>query len=117
MAVEMLSRYSWPGNIRELKNLVERLLVFSEADTIMPSDIYSEIGMPHLPEDDNLSYNEAKRKITDEFNRAVINKALLKHNGNVTRAAEALKLDRANFQRLMRKYGISSKEFKEQSVN
>jgi DNA-binding NtrC family response regulator len=117
MAVEMLSRYSWPGNIRELKNLVERLLVFSETDTIMPADIYSEIGMPHLPEDDNLSYNEAKKKITDDFNRAVINKALLKHSGNVTRAAEALKLDRANFQRLMRKYGISSKEFKEQSVN
>jgi two-component system response regulator AtoC len=112
-AVEMLSRYNWPGNVRELKNLVERLVVFSEADTIMPGDISSEIGMPHSSEDDELPYNEAKRKITDEFNRAVINKALLKHNGNVTRAADALKLDRANFQRLMRRYGITSKEFKE----
>lgn len=112
-AVEMLSSYNWPGNVRELKNLVERLVVFSDADTIMPGDISSEIGMPHSSEDDEVSYNEAKRKITDEFNRAVINKALLKHSGNVTRAAEALKLDRANFQRLMRRYGIASKEFKE----
>ncbi|MBI5099715.1 MAG: sigma-54-dependent Fis family transcriptional regulator [Nitrospirae bacterium] len=113
-AVEMLSRCNWPGNVRELKNLVERLVVFSDADTIMPNDIpLSETGMPYLTEDDKFSYNEAKRKITDEFNRAIINKALLKHNGNVTKAAEVLKLDRANFQRLMRKYGISSREFKE----
>jgi len=116
-AVEMLSSYNWPGNVRELKNLVERLMVFSDADTIMPGDISSEIGMPHSSEEDELPYNEAKRKITDEFNRAVINKALLKHNGNVTRAADALKLDRANFQRLMRRYGITSKEFKEVGGN
>ncbi len=60
----------------------------------------------------NLSYNEAKRKITDEFNCTIINRVLLKHNGNVTKAAEALKLDRANFQRLMRKYGSHPKNLK-----
>jgi DNA-binding NtrC family response regulator len=113
MAVEMLSRYNWPGNVRELKNLIERLVVFAEADTIMPEDISSEIEMPFFSDDDELSYNDAKRKITDEFNRTIINRVLLKQNGNVTKAAEALKLDRANFQRLMRKYGISSREFKE----
>lgn len=112
-AAAMLSRCNWPGNVRELKNLIERLLVFAEADKIMPGDIASELGMTYFSGDDELSYNEAKRKMTDEFSRTVINKALLKHNANVTRAAEALKLDRANLQRLMRKYGITSKEFKE----
>jgi DNA-binding NtrC family response regulator len=113
MAVEMLSRYNWPGNVRELKNLIERLVVFAEGDTIIPGDIASEIEMPYFSDDDELSYNEAKRKITDEFNCTIINRVLLKHNGNVTKAAEALKLDRANFQRLMRKHNILSKGFKE----
>jgi len=113
MAVEMLTRYDWPGNVRELKNLIERLVVFTEADTIMPGDISSELDIPYFSDDDELSYTEAKRKITDEFNRTIINKVLLKYDGNVTRAAEALKLDRGNFQRLMRKYNISSREFKE----
>ncbi|MBS3757753.1 MAG: sigma-54-dependent Fis family transcriptional regulator [Desulfobacterales bacterium] len=38
-AVEMLQQYSWPGNIRELKNLLERLMIISEKDTIVPEDI------------------------------------------------------------------------------
>ena len=65
---------------------------------------------------EGLAYNEAKKKMIDEFSRAIINRSLLKHDGNVTKAAEELKLDRANFQRLMRRYQISSREFKEDQI-
>ena len=113
-AVAMLSGYSWPGNIRELKNLLERLTIFTDAETITIEDLPPEIlKLPCILESRDIAYNEAKRRILDEFNRAIINKSLQKYDGNVTRAAEDLKLDRANFQRLMRKYRISSREFKE----
>jgi DNA-binding NtrC family response regulator len=114
--VSLLCRYNWPGNVRELKNLMERLVTFTDSDTITTDDLPPEfLPDPFMIEGGPLSYNEAKKKAVDDFNRSIITKSLLNHEGNVTRAAEELKLDRANFQRLMRKYGISSKKFKEQS--
>jgi len=117
-AVSLLCQYSWPGNVRELKNLVERLVTLTDAATIstddLPPEFRSDLSMTH---DELLSYNEAKSKILDDFNRSIIRMRLIMHNGNVTRAAEELKLDRANFQRLMRKYHISSKNFKGQVLS
>jgi DNA-binding NtrC family response regulator len=115
-AVSLLCRHNWPGNVRELKNLMERLVTFTDSDTIMPDDLPPELLLePFTLNGEPLAYNEAKKKVVDDFNRSIITKALLKNEGNVTRAAEELKLDRANFQRLMRNYRISSREFKEQS--
>ncbi len=74
------------------------------------------LRMVYILDDEGLAYNEAKRKIVEEFSRAIINRSLLKHDGNVSKAAEELKLDRANFQRLMRRYRISSKGFKGNSL-
>jgi len=114
-AVSILCQYSWPGNVRELKNLTERLVTFTDSATIstddLPPEYRSDLSLAH---DELLSYNEAKRKVLDDFNRAIIRNFLIKHKGNVSQAAGELKLDRANFQRLMRKYRISSRSFKEQ---
>jgi len=116
-SVTILCQYDFPGNVRELKNYMDRLVTFSDSDTIMPEDLPPEVlRMVYIMDDEGLTYNEAKRKIVDEFSRAIIGRSLLKHDGNVSRAAEELKLDRANFQRLMRRYRISSREFKEKSL-
>lgn len=115
--VTVLSQYSFPGNIRELKNVVERLVTLTDADTIMPEDLPPEImRMVYILDGEGLAYNEAKRKIVDDFSRAIIHRSLLRHDGNVTKAAEELKLDRANLQRLMRRYRISSSEFRGNSI-
>jgi DNA-binding NtrC family response regulator len=112
-AVSILSRYDFPGNVRELKNITERLVTLTDADTIMPDDLPPEVlRMVYILDDEGLPYNEAKKKIIDEFNRAIIGRCLLKHSGNVTKASEELRLDRANFQRLMRKYRITAAEFR-----
>jgi two-component system response regulator AtoC len=115
-SVSILSRYSFPGNVRELKNLMESLVALTDADTIKPDDLPPEIMSKvcfFCAEGDELSYNEARKKILDEFNRSIIFRTLLKHDGNVTKAAKELNLDRANFQRLMRTYQTPSKEFKD----
>ena len=115
-ALSLLCRYDWPGNVRELKNLVERLVTFTDAGTIKSDDLPPEFLQGSFALDDGtLAYNEAKKKVLDGFNRSIITKSLFRNEGNVTRAAEELGLDRANFQRLMRRYRISSKQFREQS--
>ncbi len=112
-ALEKLINYDWPGNVRELENMIERLVIFSGADTITPEDLPAElhnIFCNTLASD--LSYNEAKKRMLKEFHKSFISKKLRETNGNVTQAAEGIKLDRANFQRLMRRYEIVSEEYK-----
>lgn len=112
--IHILSHHQWPGNVRELKNLIEKLVILCDADTILPADLPPEmLRLPSFMDDGGLSYNDAKRKMVDEFNTTIVKRALLNNNGNVTKAAEGLQLDRANFQRLMRKYGITSGEYKD----
>ncbi len=110
----ILSRYDYPGNVRELKNIIESLVTLVDSDTIMPADLPHEVlKTVYIIEDEGLAYNDAKKKMLNEFDRAIITRSLIRHDGNVSKAAEELKLDRANFQRLMRRYGISSGEFRD----
>ncbi len=116
MALELLSQYSWPGNIRELNNIINQLVTFVDKEIIVPSDLpYNVVKVFSLLDDSSRSYTDAKKKLLDNFNREIINRALMKCCGNVTKAAKELSLDRGNFQKLMRKYQISSKEYKEKS--
>ncbi|MEZ4741413.1 MAG: sigma-54 dependent transcriptional regulator [Bdellovibrionota bacterium] len=124
-ALNQLMAYKWPGNIRELKNLVERIAIMSEDVTIAEID---EIGT--LPGDSNglrdLSNkgNETDKNemTTDEFSffcgqlpwqdfhqeagKAFIKHTLKKAGGNVSEAARILCLERAYLHRLMRKLGV-----------
>ncbi len=112
-ALEKLINYDWPGNVRELENMIERLVIFSGTDTIMPEDLPAELNnvfCNNLASD--LSYHEAKKRMLNEFHKSFISKKLMETNGNVTKAAERIKLDRANFQRLMRRYLIVPEEYK-----
>jgi len=114
VALRLLSRYSWPGNIRELKSLIEQLVIMLDTDVITPSDLPNEIiTLSYLFDEESQSYTDAKKKLLDNFNREIVSHTLLKCHGNVTKAAKELSIDRGNLQKLMRKYKIISKEFKE----
>jgi DNA-binding NtrC family response regulator len=112
-ALDILTNYNWPGNVRELENMIERLVVFTPSETVMPDDLPSEVKDTVCKKiNSSLSYQEAKKQVIDEFNQNFIACTLRQTEGNVTKAAEKLKLDRANLQRLMRKYRITSSEYK-----
>lgn len=113
-ALDILTNYNWPGNVRELENVIERVVVFTVSDTITPEELPCETKDTVCNNiNADLPYQEAKKKFLDEFNRNLIKKNLIQTGGNVTKTAEKLMLDRANLQRLMRKYGIASTEYKE----
>lgn len=116
MALELLLQHSWPGNIRELKSLINQMVTFVDEEIIMPADLpHHIIKFFNFLDNSTQSYTDAKKKLLDNFNRDIIDGSLTKHCGNVTNAAKELKLDRGNFQKLMRKYHITSKEYKEKS--
>jgi DNA-binding NtrC family response regulator len=103
-ALEMLARYDWPGNVRELENAIERAVVLSAGAEIGPKDLPILGSGPgeETAEDLAGTYHEAVRQFKCELLRS----ALARANGNQTRAAEALGLQRTYLSRLLREHGI-----------
>ena len=103
-ALELLSKQPWKGNVRELKNFIERLCVLSEADIITgltaskALNLKEEVSLPTETDD----YRKAKEFFEKNF---IISK-LMKYNWNITRTAQATGIDRATLHRKMKQYGI-----------
>jgi DNA-binding NtrC family response regulator len=117
-AVNRLVQYEWPGNIRQLRNLIERAVILCEKDKIslkdMPhlgeiSDIERLIGyIPETNEDLKRVKKEIRQKSTDTVEKNFIIHALEKNDWNVTRASRSVGLLRPNFQNLMKKHQIKT---------
>ncbi len=108
-AIETLMRYSWPGNVRELRNVVERVVIMNPT--------VARLERKHLPP---LVYRDGNRRVSAGFStlhqaraayeRDFILKKLDENHGNVSRAAEALGLERSHLYRKMKALGIAVKE-------
>ena len=104
--------YIWPGNIRELENLIERLVLMATGDTVILEDIPPElksrggaISIPR-PEDQEKSFKEIIKSKTEEIEKEIIVKVLEKCNWNVTRTAARLGLSRRGLHLKMTKYNL-----------
>ncbi len=96
-ALKKLSKYHWPGNIRELKHLVARAIIMCNTDTIEADDIWLNIEQPQVNSD---SLN------IEVLEKNAIQKALTESQGNLTKAAKALGLGRTTLYRKMDKYDL-----------
>ena len=105
-AMQCLTAYPWPGNIRELENAIERAVVLGSGMQIEPADLPEQVvGTERLPQrEDNLGigYHES----VDAFRRQIIRAALERTGGNQSRAAEMLGLQRTYLSRLIRNLGL-----------
>jgi two-component system, NtrC family, nitrogen regulation response regulator NtrX len=104
-----LQRYPWPGNVRELRNVIERLMIMVPGDTIDAADVAflnRDIVTPHVPAatgSDVLPLHAAR----DRFEQQYILRVLAAQQGNMSRTAEALGVERSNLYRKMRAFGIA----------
>ena len=103
-ALALLQRYDWPGNIRELENAIERAVVLSTAAAIEPRDL--PIVPPATEDDAEETAGSSYRAAVLNFKRDLLRSALLQADGNQTRAAEALGLQRTYLSRLLRELGL-----------
>ncbi|OGK87886.1 MAG: Fis family transcriptional regulator [Candidatus Rokubacteria bacterium GWC2_70_16] len=100
--------YDWPGNVRELRNMVERLVIMAPRDVIGPEDL----PPPLRPKETPVGAEEAQRERTlkearEAFERAYVLAELRAHDGNVTRTAEKLGIERSHLYRKLKSYGIT----------
>jgi DNA-binding NtrC family response regulator len=109
-----LTTYDWPGNVRQLKNVIERAVILCEGKEVTPRELpaLDDLGglVVQAPED-NEALKRVKKEIREnavrEVERNFILQALMQNDWNVTRAAKKVGLQRPNFQNLMKKHGIS----------
>jgi DNA-binding NtrC family response regulator len=104
-ALRKLELYSWPGNVRELLNVVQRATVLSEGLHILPMHISfsnSHAEVEPSPE----SFQSARNKTIETFEKHYVEELLEKHNGNVTHAALEAGKERRAFGKLKKKYRL-----------
>jgi two-component system response regulator PilR (NtrC family) len=117
-AMQLLESYSWPGNVRELKNIVERIAILCDAERIDAQHLPPELcqlpshaaptALPRSWEAFKRLKQEVHRAATGELERRFLLEALQRAGGNVSRAAEAVGMQRTNFHALMRKHKLTS---------
>ena len=99
-AIEILQHYNWPGNIRELQHAIERAIIMCENELLTHDDfLFLTLNTTHeetLPLNFNL----------EEIEKNVIQKAINKHSGNISKAAKELGLTRASLYRRLEKHGL-----------
>lgn len=98
-AMEFLTAYSWPGNIRELRNLMERLVLMTAGEEVLPQHLPPHVvtgtaGMTVLPSSADVLVAEDRSMTLEEIELDAIRRALARAGGNKTKAAEALGISR-----------------------
>jgi transcriptional regulator with PAS, ATPase and Fis domain len=108
----LLSAYDWPGNARELRNVVERFATFERADPALlfgvrstaaqatEQSLYAELA--------TLPYREAKQRLVEAFHRGFLPLVLERAGGSVARAAELLEMPRTSLYRMLKEISITS---------
>ncbi|MGK7396710.1 MAG: sigma-54-dependent transcriptional regulator [Candidatus Cyclobacteriaceae bacterium M3_2C_046] len=98
--IKRLQKYRWPGNIRELQHALERAIIMSENNILVPEDFFFLNQAPDA--NDNIAENFN----LEEVEKTVIQKAIGKHSGNISKAAKELGLTRASLYRRLEKHGL-----------
>jgi len=120
-ALKILVNFDWPGNVRQLKNVIERLVILSDGNQLNKNLLYDNLEIRQddtaddIPVPRNIDELKAVKKsfIENHFNKieaAFLKKALSKSDGNITNAAKSVGMQRSNFSTLMKKYEITSPE-------
>lgn len=108
-AMDAFMRYHWPGNIRELQNVIERAISLTDSNYIDLSDL-QELVLNGSYSDDyikNLPFKSAKRKWLESFEKKYFSEIIKKSNGNISHAAKKAGVDRKTIYRIMKRLGMN----------
>jgi DNA-binding NtrC family response regulator len=115
--IEAFSRYSWPGNIRELENLIERAYILETSSQLTPESFPSELfesdsNPVFIPSSETLTLAEVRQRGVEEVERNYLKDVLARHKGKIGDSAKTAGISTRQLNKLMHKYGIRKEEFK-----
>lgn len=122
-AIQQLQNYNFPGNVRELINILRRSVAVATGDEVMVTDLPPEVtgrksagsGQEDAPNavvlpDASMRFKDAKAKVLDAFERQYLQDLLQRHRLNISKAAREAGIDRRHLYRLLDKYSIDIKD-------
>ena len=98
-AIEAIKSYGWPGNVRELENRIKRAVIMAESKRMTPADL--ELDSPY-----EKYHGKGLREAREALEREIIERALARNKGNVTRTAAELGVSRPTLYELIERYGL-----------
>jgi two-component system response regulator AtoC len=111
-AMGLLCAYSWPGNIRELENAIERAVTFCRQEMLLPEDLPREVRegvtpewSPDPPQEDHSFF--AGNPTLDEVDKRYVQHVLRQTQGNISHAAKILDIDRRSLYRMLERFQIA----------
>ncbi|MEO8169215.1 MAG: helix-turn-helix domain-containing protein, partial [bacterium] len=113
-ALQKLKSMDWSGNVRELRNIVERLVIMTPSATIEAGDIEQNSGGVKTGIDDLLGLGATFQDFKDKAESAYIKKMLDEHHWNISKTAEALDIQRSHLYNKMKKFGLARGDEKEE---
>jgi two-component system nitrogen regulation response regulator NtrX len=113
-AMDVLRRHYWPGNVRELRNLIERMVILSRGEQIEASDIFLERGGSTAPSTGNdLLAHATFQAFKEDAERRFLLRKLAENDGNVSKTARVLEMQRSNLYKKIEKYGLDTRSSSE----
>jgi DNA-binding NtrC family response regulator len=112
-----LMRYSYPGNVRELENIIERSVIMEKGDVLSKVDLKrigaaTKFDLPSVAESEIQPFRVMKTEIVEQFEREYFSRLLRMYNGNMSRASRHAGINIKNFHEKMARYGLKKEEFK-----
>lgn len=123
-AMDTLVNYDWPGNVRQLRNVVERLVIMADnitidllylLDHLQTNDPWKENPIPETLDELNAAKKHLMKDVFGQIQKAFLLRALRASGGNITRAAESVGMQRPNFCALLKSHHVSSGQIKSES--
>ncbi|HFE65085.1 MAG TPA: sigma-54-dependent Fis family transcriptional regulator, partial [Caldithrix sp.] len=118
-ALQLLLQYPWPGNVREMENVILQAMIFAQNGIITPAVLPEEIltyqgsaSTPLTKTDLQIEKNRRTEKIITDLERQFLTRVLQKTHGNISEAARLSGYDRRQIQNLIKKHRINSEDFK-----
>ena len=106
-ALQVMASYHWPGNVRELRNILERLMIMSRSPEITVDQLPAQIRGDNEPTL-WLGSHDSLKAAREDFEKRYIEYQLRRCEGNITRTAEALKLERSHLHKKIKQYQIEN---------
>jgi DNA-binding NtrC family response regulator len=122
VVLEGFKHYSWPGNIRELENLIERAYILETSSMLtresFPIELFEPgVSLATASADSSLTLAEVRRRAIENIERNYLKELLTQNEGRIKESAEAAGITTRQLHKLLAKYGIRKEEFKSPTVH